>query len=504
MTEPLLSSPRPSMQFRALLLTAVLSAVLSSNIGWFSLVIAADTSDIPTSSHETPNVILIFIDDLGYGDVGFNGASGPRTPHLDEMARNGMRFTDFYVGCPVCSGSRTALMTGTHYQRLNMDAVLFPHSTQGLHPDEVTIAEMLRTIGYRTTCIGKWHLGHLPPCLPTMQGFDSYYGIPYSNDMWIDPANKLSEEIVLREGVTREQLKKGQKHMNWVPLMRDEEIIEYPANQATLTKRYTEEAVRFIDAAKGGPFFLYLPHTMVHLPLAVSKEFAGRTDRLIWDAIEEVDWSVGQITQAVHHAGLDAKTLIIFTSDNGAAVGSSLPLRSRKGSVYDGGIREPTVMQWKGKIPAGSICREVAASVDILPTLAFLAGAKLPSQPIDGHNIWPLMEGKYGAKSPHDTYCLLHGPGTVRSGKWKYYPWQEGTRHEDRPRKVKLLSKHPVQLYDTVADIGETTNLAEQYPDVVKRLQTAFEKYQADLNTNQRPAVDLQRPPDSLSPSRPR
>ena len=172
--------------------------------------------------------------------------------------------------------------------------------------------------------------------------------------------------------------------------------------------------------------------------------------------------------------------------------------------MYDGGIREPTVMQWKGKIPAGSICREVAASVDILPTLAFLAGAKLPSQPIDGRNIWPLLEGKNGARSPHDTYCLLHGPGTVRSGKWKYYPWQEGTRHEDRPRKVKQLSKHPVQLYDTVADIGETTNLAEQYPDVVKRLQTAFEKHQADLNTNHRPAVDLQRPPDSLSPSRAR
>ena len=286
--------------------------------------------------------------------------------------------------------------------------------------------------------------------------------------------------------------------------MRDEEIIEYPADQTTLTKRYTEEAVRFIEAAKEDPFFLYLPHTMVHLPLAVSKKFAGRTDRLIWDAIEEVDWSVGQITEAVHRAGLDTKTLIIFTSDNGAAVGSSLPLRSRKGSVYDGGIREPTVMQWKGKIPPGSICREVAASVDLLPTLAFIARAKLPAHPIDGHNIWPLMEGKQNVKSPHDTYCLLHGPGTVRSGKWKYYPWQEGTRHEDRPRKLKHLSEHPVQLYDTLADIGETTNLAEQYPKVVERLQAAFENHQADLNANQRPAANLQRPEGSLSPSRPR
>jgi len=455
-------------------------------------------------SIKLPNVILIFIDDLGYGDVGFNGATGPRTPHLDKMAEEGMLFTDFYVGCPVCSGSRTALLTGTHYQRLNMDAVLFPNSQRGLHPNEVTIAEMLRAIGYHTTCIGKWHLGHLPPCLPTMQGFDSYYGIPYSNDMWIDPANKLSEKIVLREGITIEQVQKGHKHMNWVPLMRDEEIIEYPADQTTLTKRYTEEAMRFIEAEKEGPFFLYLPHTMVHLPLAVSSTFAGRTERLIWDAIEEVDWSVGQILQAVQRAGIEEQTLIIFTSDNGAAVGSSLPLRSRKGSVYDGGIREPTVMQWKGKIPAGRICREVTASVDLLPTLAFLSGAKLPSQPIDGYNIWPLMEGEPDAKSPHETYCLLHGPGTVRSGKWKYYPWQEGKHHEDRPRKVKNLSNHPVQLYDTVADIGETTNLAPQYPEIVKRLQIAFENHQADLKANQRPAANLERPPGSLSSDRPR
>ena len=322
MTFPLLLLHRGHLLFTSLLMAAVLSPASGLPRSAFG----GDTSEIDPPPRETPNVILIFIDDMGYGDVGFNGASGPRTPHLDEMARNGMRFTDFYVGCPVCSGSRTALLTGTHYQRLNMNAVLFPHSQQGLHPDEVTIAEILRTIGYRTTCIGKWHLGHLPPCLPTMQGFDSYYGIPYSNDMWIDPANKLSESIVLREGVTQEQLEKGQKHMNWVPLMRDEEIIEYPADQTTLTKRYTEEAVRFIDAAKDGPFFLYLPHTMVHLPLAVSEEFAGRTDRLIWDAIEEVDWSVGQINQAVHRAGLDAKTLIMFTSDNGAAGPLPAPL----------------------------------------------------------------------------------------------------------------------------------------------------------------------------------
>ena len=229
---------------------------------------------------EQPNVVVIFIDDMGFGDVGFNGATGPKTPHLDRMAKEGTQFRDFYVGCAVCSGSRTALMTGTHYQRLSMPAVLFPNSSNGLHPDEVTIADMLLEAGYSTTCIGKWHLGHLPPCLPTYQGFQSYYGIPYSNDMWIDPANKLSKDIVVREGLTVDQVRAGHKAKNRVPLMRDEEVIEYPCDQSTVTKRYTEEAVRYIHANKNGPFFIYLPHTMVHLPLAVSDDFKDRTGRV--------------------------------------------------------------------------------------------------------------------------------------------------------------------------------------------------------------------------------
>ncbi len=186
-----------------------------------------------------PNVVIIFIDDMGYGDVGFNGATGPKTPNLDRMAKEGMIFSDFYVGCAVCSGSRTALLTGAHYQRLSMSAVLFPQSSQGLHPEEQTIADMLKGVGYKTACVGKWHLGHLPPCLPTYQGCESYYGVPYSNDMWIDPANKLSKDLVVREGLTRKEVQAGHKKRNWVPLMRGEEVIEYPANQKTLTKRYT-------------------------------------------------------------------------------------------------------------------------------------------------------------------------------------------------------------------------------------------------------------------------
>ncbi len=455
-----------------------------------------------------PNVVLIFIDDLGFGDVGFNGATGPKTPSLDRMAEEGMRFNDFYVACAVCSGSRAALMTGAHYRRVSMAPVLFPNSSAGLHPDEVTIADMLREAGYATTCIGKWHLGHLPPCLPTHQGFDSYYGVPYSNDMWIDPANTLATSIRIRENLTLEQLQAGHKKRNWVPLMRGEEVIEYPADQSTLTKRYTEEAVRFINANRDRPFFIYLPHTMVHLPLAVSEAFKDRTDKLIWDAIEEVDWSVGEILKALQAAGVDERTLVLFTSDNGAAVGSSLPLRAKKGSVYDGGIREPTVMRWPGQIPAGKVCREVTASVDILPTLAKLCGGKLPERKLDGHDIWPLMSGADGAASPHKTYCLMHGLGTVRSGKWKYYPWPEGQERRGRRKakpaqKASDAAKPAVQLYDTVADIGETKNVATAHPEVVERLQAAWDAHVKELDGNRRPTAPLQRPEGALSAARP-
>jgi arylsulfatase A len=452
---------------------------------------------------DKPNVIIIFIDDMGYGDVGFNGATGPKTPNLDQMAKEGMRFDDFYVGCAVCSGSRTALMTGCHYTRLSMAAVLFPNSNQGLHPDEVTIADQLKGVGYKTACVGKWHLGHLPPCLPTYQGFDSYYGIPYSNDMWIDPANALSKNIVLRKGVTLEQLKAGLKQKNEVPLLRNEEVIEYPVDQSTVTKRYTEESIRFIESNKDQPFFLYLPHTMVHLPLAASEAFANRHDEMIWNAIEEVDWSVGEILKTLKSAGIAEKTLVIFTSDNGAAVGTSLPLRAKKGSVYDGGIREPTVMWWPGRIPANVVCHEVAATIDLLPTLSKLAGAPLPDRKIDGKNIWSLMSGEPGAKSPHETYVLKHGPGAVRSGKWKFYPWKEGKGGKQRGDVKVARSDLPVQLYNTQVDIGETQNLAAKYPEVVERLQKAYTTHVAEINANQRPTAALQRPAGKAGSERP-
>jgi arylsulfatase A len=284
--------------------------------------------------------------------------------------------------------------------------------------------------------------------------------------------------------------------------MRGEEVIEYPADQSTLTKRYTEESIRFIEANKENPFFLYLPHTMVHLPLAVSEKFNDPKKQLIHNAIEEVDWSAGRILDTLKKNGLAEKTLVLFTSDNGAAADTSLPLRTKKGSVYDGGIREPTLMWWPGTIPAGTVCTEVSATIDLMPTLAKLCGGKLPERKIDGKDIWPLLAGEVGAKSPHECYVLMHGPGTVRSGKWKFYPWKEG-KGGGRDAAKGPPSSEPVQLYDTVADIGETNNLAKENPEIVARLQAAYDAHLAEIKANQRPTATLVRPGNAESPERP-
>jgi arylsulfatase A len=456
-----------------------------------ALCMTAIITACPALAAEPPNVVLIFTDDQGYGDIGCFGAEGFQTPNLDRMAAEGMKFTDFYVGCPVCSGSRTALMTGSHYRRVNMGAVLFPGSKIGLHPDEITIAEVVKPKGYATACIGKWHLGHLPPFLPMKQGFDYYFGIPYSNDMTIDPAAKLAADIQLREDMTLEKIRNEKPIRNKVPLMRGDEVIEYPADQATLTRRYTEEAIKFIGEHRDGPFFVYLPHTMCHYPLHASEEFRGRTERGVFgDVIEELDWSVGQILGALKEMNLDEKTLVIFTTDNGAAPGSSKPLRAKKGSLYDGGIRVPCLIRWPGKIPAGQVCAEVAATIDMLPTIAHLTGGQVPTdRTLDGKNIWPLMQGTPGAKSPHEAYVLVHGGRVaVRSGKWKFYPWPEGSDRRRKKDEPKPQPKGPaVQLYDVSTDIAETTNVAEQNPDVVKQLLEAVKAHQEDLQQNGRP-----------------
>jgi len=439
---------------------------------------------------EAANFVLIFADDQGYQDVGCYGSPKIKTPNLDRMAAEGMRLTDFYVSAPVCSASRAALMTGCYCDRVSLTGVLFPKNTTGLHPHEITIAEVLKTRGYATACIGKWHLGHHPEFLPTSQGFDSYFGIPYSNDMTIDPEMRLAENVVLREGVTIEQLRGEKPRKDWVPLMRNDEVVEYPCDQTTLTQRYTRDAVEFIRANKDRPFFLYLPHTMPHVPLFASEDFSGKSARgLYGDTIEEIDWSVGQILDALRETGTDENTLVVYTSDNGPWLakgdhgGCALPLRDGKFTTYEGGMRLPCIARYPGKIPSGAVCREVAATIDLLPTFAELAGAEVPrDRVIDGRSIWPLLSGRPGAKSPHETY--FYRTNAVRYGKWKLHVKANSTVKERPAGDVP-------QLYDLSTDISESNNVAADHAEIVEQLAKLLEDHKAEITENRRPIGDL-------------
>jgi arylsulfatase A len=433
-----------------------------------------------------PNIILIFADDLGYADVGCFGAKGFTTPNLDKMAREGTRFTTFYTGCSVCSGSRAALMTGRHYPRTGVVPVMFPATKVGLNPNEITIARILQKLGYFTGIIGKWHLGHLPPYLPLRHGFQYYYGIPYSNDMAIDPANaKFAKNILFREGKNEDLVRTEKPIGGKAPLMRGDEVIEYPVDQTTLTRRYTDEAIRLIKENKEKPFFLYLPHTFPHVPLHVSPAFKGRTKTLFGDVMEELDASVGEVLKAVKDNGLDEKTLVIFTSDNGAHQGSALPLRGKKATNYEGGYRVPMIARWPGKIPADAVTDEIAATIDMLPTLVTIAGGAAPDdRPIDGKNIGPLLFGPKGAKTPHEYYLFPHLNGALRSGQWKFYPWPEGA---DKKKDKTNPPKTGVQLYDLAKDISETKNVAADHPQVVERLAAQYQQMTADLQKRKLP-----------------
>ncbi len=427
---------------------------------------------------ERPNIILILCDNLGYGDIACFGSQLHNTPHLDRMAAEGMKFTDFYVSSGVCTPSRASLMTGCYPRRVNMHVsdtggwVLRPMSHKGLHPDEITIAEVLKSAGYATTIIGKWHLGDQPEFLPTRQGFDSYFGIPYSDDM------------TQRQGLPWPPL----------PLMRNETVIEAPADRNTLTKRYTEEAVRYIAAHRDEPFFLYLPHAMpgsTRTPYA-SPAFQGRSKNGKWgDSIEELDWSTGEILKAVRQNGLEDRTLVFWTSDNGAPrrnppQGLNTPLKGWGYGVSEGGMRVPAIVRWPGVIPAGTVCDQLATTMDLYPTFASLAGAKLPADRIiDGKNILPLLRGLPGAKSPHDAfyYYFVSQLQAVRSGRWKLYLPLDNRIVNGRGDREQCQA----ELYDLVHDLGETNNLAQEHPEVVKRLLELAEQARKDLGDDGRP-----------------
>ncbi len=421
---------------------------------------------------DRPNFVIIFADDQGYQDVGCFGSPHINTLNLDRMAAEGMRFTDFYSAASVCSPSRAALLTGCYPPRVGITKVLFPRDNIGLNPKEITIADALKSRGYACACVGKWHLGHLPEFLPTSNGFDSYFGIPYSNDM--DGVKGKDRNL------DRAWQQKDFSPWN-VPLMRNEEVIERPADQTTLIERYTQEAVKFIGKNKNKPFFLYLPHTMPHVPLFVSDEFYIEDAQKAYKAtIEQIDWSVGRVLSALKKAGVDRNTLVVFTSDNGPWLGKkhhggcALPLRDGKFSTYEGGMREPTIMRWPGKIPAGEVCGEVCSTIDLLPTLAGLAGGEVPTdRVIDGKDIRSLMFAEPGAKSPHEAFFYYRGTNleAVRSGKWKL-----------------RRNKKKTELYDLEADISEKNNLADEHPEIVKRLADMMEEFDSQLKANARPA----------------
>ncbi|MAG56638.1 MAG: arylsulfatase [Planctomycetes bacterium] len=465
---------------RSLVLGCVSAAVISSS------ALATPQTAAPA---RLPNLVVIFIDDLGYADIGAFGAKEYATPHLDRMAKEGRRFTDFVSSTAVCSASRAALLTGCYHRRVGIAGAFGPGAKRGINAREMTLAEVCKQKGYATACYGKWHLGHHPKFLPRQHGFDEYFGLPYSNDMWPHhPAYR--------------HLPAGSPKIPYpkLPLIENETVVDAEVtgeDQTKLTTQYTERAVRFIEKNRERPFFLYVPHSMVHVPLYVSDKFKGKSKAgLFGDVMMEVDWSVGQILGALRKHGIDDETLVVFTGDNGPWLnygdhaGSASPLREGKGTMWEGGIREPTLMWWPGQIPAGSKCDELASTIDVLPTVASLIGAKLPDHKIDGKDIRPLMFGKPDARSPHDAFYCYYANGelqAVRDRRWKlYFPHRYRTLsgRKGGTGGIPVAYDHRrsgTELYDLKNDISEITDVASKHSDVVARLQKLAEIARDDL-----------------------
>jgi arylsulfatase A-like enzyme len=430
---------------------------------------------VAADSASRPNFVVFLTDDQGYADVGCFGAKGITTPNLDRMAREGIRFTDFYVAQGVCSASRAALLTGCYPNRIGILDAQFPGSKIGLGRGEKTIADLLKARGYATAIYGKWHLGDRPASLPTRHGFDEYFGLPYSNDM--GPAGTLGPFAPA------------------LPLYENEKVIKLNPEMRSLTPSYTERAVRFIGRNKDRPFFLYVAHTMPHVPLAASDRFRGSSQRgLYGDVIQELDWSAGQILAALRDNGIDERTLVVFTSDNGPWLsygnygGSAGTLREGKATTWEGGVREPFLARWPGHVPAGSVCCEPAMTIDLLPTFVELAGAKLPELKIDGKDIWPLLAARPGAKSPHVAYFFYWQKGlqAVRAGRWKLhlphtYRTLAGPAGTGGKAGKYKQTRTERALYDLQEDPGEMTDVAARHPEIVKQLEALAETARADL-----------------------
>jgi len=463
----------------------------SFGLGLLSLMSFHASAQKPITAHpKLPNIVLIFIDDMGYGDVGCFGATQYNTPNIDKLATTGMRFTNFYVAQAVSSASRAGLLTGCYSNRVGITGALAPNSNIGINADEELIPELLSTQGYRNAIVGKWHIGDDYKFLPLQNGFQEYFGLPYSNDMWpVDfdgkPATKDKNQIKFNRPS--------------LPLIKGNEtirLIETLEDQAQLTTLYTEYAVDFINRNKSKPFFLYLAHSMVHVPIAVSDKFKGKSKQgLFGDVVMEVDWSVGEVMKALGENGLTENTLVIFTSDNGPWLnfgnhaGSAGGLREGKGCSWEGGQRVPCIMSWPAKIPSGKVCNNIASTIDILPTLCKITGSPLPKKKIDGVNILPLLEGDFDA-NPRNVFYYYYRKNSlenVRKGQWKLvlphtFRSYEGQMpgNDGWPGKYSN-GKTDYALYDLRRDPGERYDVKELYPEVVAELKKLADEMRQDL-----------------------
>lgn len=434
-------------------------------------LISCGEKKAPVKEEErSPNIVLIFTDDQGYQDVGVFGSPNIKTPNLDQMAADGVRMTNYYAAQAVCSASRAGILTGCYPNRIGIHNALGPGNTHGINDTETTLAEMLKEKGYATAIYGKWHLGHHKKFLPTRHGFDEWFGIPYSNDMW--PYHPQQGTIF---------------NFPDLPLYENETVIDTLVEQSQLTTRITERSVDFIKRNKDNPFFLYVPHPQPHVPLFVSEKFKGKSERgLYGDVIMEIDWSVGQIMQALKDNGLEENTMVIFTSDNGPWLsygnhaGSALPLREGKGTAWEGGQREPFIMKYPKKLKPGRTVDVPMMAIDILPTIAHVTESKLPEQVIDGKNAWSILTGE-STEPVQDAYFFYYRVNEmfgVRYGKWKmYFPHRYRTMDGQEPGKdgqpgnYRYIDMEEIELYDVVSDVSETNNVADAHPEVVAEIK---------------------------------